>query len=43
MRMFQAWESVLWVLMCQKQLGRLMTIIAGGQLKGMYPKVYDAA
>ena len=30
-----AWESVLWVLMCQERLGMLTTIMAGGQLKGM--------
>ena len=36
--MFQAWESVLWALMCQERLGMLMTLMAGGQLKGMYSK-----
>ena len=30
-------------LMCQERLGMSMTIMAGGQSKGMYPKIYDAA
>ena len=34
--MSQAWGSVLWESMCQGQLDMLMTMMAEGQLKGMY-------
>ena len=36
--MSQIWENALSALMCQERLDMLMTIMAGEQLKGMYPE-----